>query len=731
MPKKLSEQAVRQLFLDAGYQLPDNFKYVNSKKKHKVLDKFTNEFTRLSLQQLKYKLKNNQRPTFSELPLPYPPQDSQQPQHQQLSAKRRFLNNHSFLNNQPQWFATEIFNTYTELMPKINTKQTFTYDFYDDGTDYMSVQMLGITVALKDSLAKIQKTHDIVLDLETIDGRHRYFHVNAATINDLYEIFNSPVPNFDVTDSADNMLLDTLDYKKVTFNFVQPHTNKHVRAGFFPFINTSNTDDLSRYGIYTSISDERITEPCILTAFKASNVFTDNEINEIDDMIRVRNFPQAELKNISKSFKINIYVRHYKQNNQTSHVEFADKSYTRSIKLMIFYDHYMLLDQVNAKQSSYALINKMITNKQLRPMTDKELNTVFTKIFNTTPNVRAMRSQSKHTYNNCRLIHVTDQTKRYPHECFNKYFFGYTPDADEVEMRLDELQQFIDTLPLRHHVDVRCFKRFSMLMQKIMYEYGCFDGVYELTGEKRDEIRSSLVFPLRSFGLRPHDSCADNMNNTITSTSEASTSAYEITEKCYYLDFNGAYCSFMTNIPSGVDDTCNTKIKELIDIMYKKRLYAKHEHNDKFAKTLKFIMCSCYGASITRPKMFKNKHTSNVQNTIREHGDLVVTHNEQGFVTIKRALVEHYNHPQFAKVILDGFNEKCNEIKSLVNVLFQNFDAFVVNEDDYNKLNSLGYIHPTELGKLKVEHVFQSISFKNKCVWTAINMDGSEFRHCC
>lgn len=696
MPKRLDERYVRQLWMDAGYQLPDDFKYVNTKKKHKVLDHFTNEYTRLSLQQLKYKIKRDQRPSFADLPIPYPDENPLPTQHVRLSAKRRFLNNHSFLNNQLQWFASAIFNIYTELMPKINRKQTFTYDFYDDGPEDMSAQMFGITVALKDSLAKIQKTHDIVLDLETVDGRHRYFHVNAATINDLYEIFNSPVPNFDVTDSADNMLLDTLDYKKITFNFVQPHKNRHVRAGFFPFINTT-TNDLSRYGIYNNISDERITEPCILTALKASNVFTDNEINEIDDMIKVRNFPQAELKNISKSFKINIYVRHYKQNNTTSHVEFADKTYSRSIKLMIFYDHYMLLDQVNAKQSSYALIKQMIANKQLRPMTDKELNTVFTKTLTT--------HRPHKPYNNCRLIHIPNQAKRYPLTCFNQYFFGYTPDESEVEMRLNELQQFVDTLKLRHHVDVRCYKRFSMLMQKIMYEYGCFDGVYELTGERRDEIRNQLIFPKRQL-------TTDTIN-----------------EKCYYLDFNGAFCSFMTNIPSGVDDTCNTKIKELIDIMYKQRLVAKQEHNDKFAKTLKFIMCSCYGASITRPKLFKNKHSNNVEGTIREHGDLVVSHNEQGFVTIKRALVEHYNHPQFAKVILDGFAAKVCEIKSLVNVLFQNFDAFIVNEADYNKLNSLGYIHPTELGKLKVEHVFQSVTFKNKCKWTAINMDGSVFEH--
>ena len=105
--------------------------------------------------------------------------------------------------------------------------------------------------------------------------------------------------------------------------------------------------------------------------------------------------------------------------------------------------------------------------------------------------------------------------------------------------------------------------------------------------------------------------------------------------------------------------------------------------------------------------------------------------NDHGFIQIKKPYVEHYNHPQFAKVILDGFNNKCNEIKALVNVLFQNFDAFVVNESDYNKLKALGYIHPTELGKLKVEHVFTSMTFKNKCQWTGINEDGTEFRHCC
>ena len=60
-----------------------------------------------------------------------------------------------------------------------------------------------------------------------------------------------------------------------------------------------------------------------------------------------------------------------------------------------------------------------------------------------------------------------------------------------------------------------------------------------------------------------------------------------------------------------------------------------------------------------------------------------------------------------------SFNNKLQEIKSIVNVLFQNIDAIIVNEADYNKLLELGHVHPTELGKLKVEHIFSSVKFYN------------------
>ena len=143
-------------------------------------------------------------------------------------------------------------------------------------------------------------------------------------------------------------------------------------------------------------------------------------------------------------------------------------------------------------------------------------------------------------------------------------------------------------------------------------------------------------------------------------------------------------------------------------------------------------MNSCYGTSIQKPKIIKHKYSTNINGTISNQGDFVISSESgnEGFVNIIQPYVEHYSHPHFAKVILDGFQQKVQEIKSIVHVLFQNIDAFIVNETDYNNLVELGYVHPTELGKLKVEHIFKSVKFYSKMKWIGINEDNSEFRHC-
>ena len=89
----------------------------------------------------------------------------------------------------------------------------------------------------------------------------------------------------------------------------------------------------------------------------------------------------------------------------------------------------------------------------------------------------------------------------------------------------------------------------------------------------------------------------------------------------------------------------------------------------------------------------------------------------------------HFTIPQFAKSVLDTFRAKMDEVKSLVNVYYENIDAILIDENDYNKLLKLGYIGE-ELGKFKIEHVFNEIAVKTARKYVATLEDGTIFYHC-
>ena len=56
-----------------------------------------------------------------------------------------------------------------------------------------------------------------------------------------------------------------------------------------------------------------------------------------------------------------------------------------------------------------------------------------------------------------------------------------------------------------------------------------------------------------------------------------------------------------------------------------------------------------------------------------------------------------------------NFNRKIQEVESLVKkIYYYNVDAILIDEGDYNKLVSLGYVGP-KLSQFKVEHVFTEI----------------------
>ena len=675
----------------------------------------------MSLQTLEYNIKKGHRPLWEEIPLPDTPA-ADTPAADTPAADNslsRFINNHQGTFQQlPAGVQQDTYNAYQQLRSRIMRQQEFVYAFSPEDFQQTS-QMRATIMALNDSLAKILSSgNSIRLKITTASGHERYFHINPTTLADLWAIFRDVEPDFSVEDSAGNFALDTLNISTITFSFPKQAQGRQVSAGFFPFLNKT-TADLSRHGIYSSPSDPRIAEPCIITALRNSNIMTQEELAQLQEMIRTREFPQTYLQNIAELFNLKIYVRIYRNTAfatkaDTSHKEFdSGRAGARELKLMIFYNHYMVY---NTNPSTYSIIKNMILKNELVPFTAKDYEQAFQQILTYQP--------QQSTYNTSRpvVIHAPKPFRAGFKAVYGKHLFGYEPLPEEINTRLAELQQFVNSLALRNPINVCQYFKFSNLMLRIMYEYGCFDNVYEFAGTIRDNIRNELTFPGRELPA------AYKADPTFGGAS------MEIAEKCYYLDFNGAYTSFMSHIPTGSDlQGRNTKINDLINIMYNKRLEAKAAGNNKLATTIKFLMNSCYGASIRKPKTIKHKFSENIAGTINNQGNLVVAHEdkEAGFVNILQPYVEHYSFPQFAKVILDGFNNKLQEIKSIVNVLFQNIDAIIVNEADYNKLLELGHVHPTELGKLKVEHIFSSVKFYNKMRWIAINEDGSEFRHCC
>ena len=304
-----------------------------------------------------------------------------------------------------------------------------------------------------------------------------------------------------------------------------------------------------------------------------------------------------------------------------------------------------------------------------------------------------------------------------------KHFFGYTPEEDEIEIRLNEVQNVVDSLSLRKRINVRLYYKFSELMQKIMYEYGCYENVYEISGDIAKTIRNQCIFPkTRTFNDKPFYS----------------------NKKLYYIDLNGAYMSCVKSIPTGRKakdlvrgseslEEPNTKIKELIEKLYEARMKAKNEGKEKLAKTLKFMMTSCWGYSIQRPKNIKHKFVKNVNEYINTFSPFVIGYNynndhTSGFVDTVNSFVPHFTVPHFALSVLNEFKKKMDEVKSLVNVYYENVDAILIDENDYNKLVKLGFIGE-ELGKFKIEKVFTEIAIKSSKRYVATLENNNKYYH--
>ena len=716
---RLSNEEVRRRFERYGYVLPEHFVYTNVNEPLDCFDRVNNIHMRLSVNRLRYLVSRGRQEynPLEDLPLANAPIDTPEPQLNRTSYQK-------WLSHVPEGIQVlndaeqhVVYDFMQSTLKQLSKRHDFTIRFGLGALGHQ-VQIKGFIEAIKIFGPRIRSNQYVRLTFINVDGVIDYKHISPSTIRYLDSVFNNT--DIDrIKDSNDDLFEVIESIQTIKIEFKDRVNGKRKIAGFFPYINKSDID-LRRYGIFSSLNDPEIHDSCLLQAFKYSNTLTEEELKMLSSFIKDRYIPQATLREIAELFGIHINCRtYYMDSNKSSHEDYY-KDASKHIKLIILNKHYMLNECVTpaasgqkalGKLNIVTLIKRLINSNKLIPMTDKQINTLE---WGYTPKIVDFEGTS-------RPIIVRDKRKRpwdsspgttgaFKKVAQTKHFFGYDPINENINQRLYELQDVINKLPLRHNIDVSLYYKFSELMKKIMYEYGCFDGVNEYSGSKAKKIRDQCIFP--KMGTPDGN-------------------PLYMREKLFYIDLNGAYMAAVKNIPS--EAGTNNRIKSLIQELYAARMKAKTEGNDKLATTLKFLMNSCWGYSIRRPKLITHKYTADVKKYIETYGPDVVKYtlkqDGSGFVTSINPFVQHFSYPQFAKSVLDEFNSIMDNVKSIVDVLYQNVDAILIRESDYNKLMKLGYIG-NKLGQFKIEHIFTEIAIMTKKKYMAILDNGEVYHHC-
>ena len=732
MPRRLKTEDVRKLFEKYGYTLPNDFQHRNTSTRIRVYDEQLQRYAMMSYQNLQYRIRSGRaeyEPPFEFYNMAM--SDNEPSNHDSFNRWRngRDGNIATYADDEQR----AIFNYANEYIKLMMKHKPFSIRVDNNRQQLMH----GFIEAAKIAAPKLG-AYDIRLTMIDEHGHIEYAHLTPNTLKYFDDLFNNP--NFEDVKTSMN------DYKDSLFNlvelgveFVKAKQGKRKVVGFFPFINSSDID-LSKYGIFNNINDERINESCLIQALEASQKLTDNEIRMLKSSIRTRMTPMTLLKEISSLLKVHIYVQ-YNDTHQDYGTEYKD---IRSVRLFIMFDHYILNEKTNISKTyieryneinydkrfmnhprkmllkkfddkrysfekegmkSVSLIRLMIEKGLLIPMNETQMNhlhwSFVPKEYSFDGFSRPVEVKTK----------TTNEYKRMHRIKPNHFLFGYHPNDDEIDERLDELQAVVDSLPLRNRVDVSLYYKFSELMQKIMFEYGCFDNVFEIAGDRAKEIRSRCIFPkTKTFNDKP----------------------LYLKQRMYYVDLNGAYMSAVESIPTGMngDGEPNEKIKQLIQTLYQIR----KRSNQKLSKTLKFMMNSCWGYSIQRPKTIKRKYSKKLEKDIETFAPYVYKYHfnndgVSGYIHTVNSFVPHFTIPQFAKSVLDRFNEKMNHIKSLVHVYYENIDAVLIDENDYHKLVDMGFVGD-ELGQFKIERVFDEIAIMSPKRYVATLDNGERFYHC-
>ena len=750
MPRKLQQADVFDEFEKYGFTIEPNQTYVNAKTKMKVFDEMENKNISLSHQQLKYRISKG-RPEFDFHPMRIMYDENYTSE--KLSSFERFVRNQpNIANNLSEKEQLQAFNYYQKYMKMLKNGKNFTLNFEDE----YSPKYYALTAALKVAGPTLPEG----IRLTLYDNEHDepiYVYLNSNVVDNFEELSHEK-SDIDRHFSEDNYVESLQNLQSLTFDFSHiKQTGRRRNVGFFPYINKSDIN-LEKYGIFNTYDEKNYVDNCLVYALDKSGMFDTNSINLLRSFVNTRTIEMADIHEICDLLRVCLHVRtYYSDKNNTSLTVYGEQ-YSDKLELLVYCGHIMIDEKVNCSEfyvNNYEKVNNSRISQHERKRMCRKLNdksyefkkdgtpilTVIKLLFSnnmfeeiSTKRVREIEWNWR-CYNgrvgdsdiSYKTINMPNKTSnyftRYTHK--NANLFGYSPECStdewsEYDDRMRELQQFVDNIPLRNHVNVNDYFRYSELMQKIMFEFGCFDNVYMLAGDKAKSIRNECVFN------KPH--LPDGVKR------------YYSNEKLYYVDINSAYLSVIDGIPTGVPDDDlnfsgkNAKIVDLIRIFQQARDNAKMQKNDKFATTLKFMITSCWGYSISKPTHFKKKYVKNVDKALNEYGNKVVAYRYNndgisGIIKVAKSISTHYSYPQFARLVLDNYRKKLDEICKIITPLYYNVDAFLITEQDYNKLVEKGMIG-NEIGQMKIEKVFTEFCCISARKYVATLESGDEYFHC-
>ena len=744
----LTQQEIEDRINPYGYYFTPQTNYKNQHTPMRLYDAQTGEYVKLSLRQIQYKIKTNKRSDFdiyNILAVPEEPPQQQQ-QQQQPAGYARFVNKlqkyskFATLSNDSKQTA---FDVYKEVCKRLGRKKKFHLNF-DEAKDenvspdlmlFVFVEALQATKRKMDKRIKIKVTDE--------DGSVRYYELSYDTI-DYFEGLLEDKQQQEINTSENDLFESQNNWKQINVFF----GDKVKAGGFFPFINKLTSLDLSEFAIYNAVDYDNYKNNCFIDALINSHKFTEEQIKLIKSSVYTRLITFEYIQKMCDLMKINITIRipNENDNKTTAKIYKSKEASNTNIVMFIYYDHFMINNELYVQEyyvQHHDEIDKKYPNDSTRfDIIDADGNKKHQKM----TIVRLIKLLRK--YNLLEEISEKDQMNiahQYEHfaykpiETINEYFkpvvvkdksdkqqdllnkllnndgyflFGeHITNKVELEKLYDDLQQIVNSLGVR--VRVRNYNRFAELMNKIMYEYGCFENVFELAQPLASVIREQLVFP------KPHTTDGEKFYSN---------------KKLYYVDLNSAYLSVIEGIPTGKCDESgtftgelNTKIKELIDKLYETRQRIKST-NPILSKCLKLLSTSCWGFSIKKNRVFKTVKPNDKDEFVKSHINYIIEHDD-AVVKMIKSVSFNYSMPQFAREVLNNYHAKMESIRKLCKIYYENIDAILIQEEDYNKLVSLGLVG-NELGKFKIEHVFTEIAIMSSRKFVATLDNGEKLIHC-